>query len=210
MPRPLERRRYPKPKPVTIRHVGSDEKKEVVRADDFLAYQYRREVRPVFDAPGDDPPVIDDILELQALYALQEGDVVAPVSRRAGGLWWFVVSVDGAERTVLARTRIMGVRREETFAFEEILRRPPETLDEGVEADAYRRRLGLKDPPRGPSSIETRRLALVGTDDGPLAPGLPQRYQDLLDDLLPSERCHGYANEDCGWRSLRRRHGLAA
>ena len=189
MPKPLKRRRYPGPKPVTIRRADSDAP-DVIRAQDFDAYQYQRGLRPVFE---DDSP-FDDYREAQRRLALQPGDVIAPTPARAAGLWWFVVHVDGVDRTVTARTCILGMRREDTFTFAEVRPSPPTSIEDGVEADAYRRSLGLPEPPRGPSSLESRRLPLA-QDIG--VPSLPTSYVKLLTEL-PSIPCHGYVNGcDC-------------
>lgn len=186
MPRPKQRRRYPKPKPVTIRHQDNDAA-DVVPADRFLDYQYARQARPVFDVGEPDVPF--DYIELQRYLGLQMGDVIVPLVARGGGLLWFAVDVDGPARSATARTVMFGEPRESTFGFAEIDLVTPRTIEDVVDADGARRRLGL------PVSSRARRaeriVRMVASEDLD-AMSLPSRYRKLLD--LPAAPCHGYAN----------------
>jgi hypothetical protein len=186
MPRPKQRRRYPKPKPVTIRHQDNDAP-DVVPADRFLEYQYGRQARPVFEMADTDESF--DYIELQRYLGLKTGDVIVPLVARGGGLLWFVVEVDGPGRTVTARTVIFGEPCEGTFAFVEIDLPTPRTIEDVVDADEARRRTGLPTTPRARRSESV--VWTVASEELDVT-SLPSRYSKLLD--LPTAPCHGYAN----------------
>jgi hypothetical protein len=123
-----------------------------------------------------------DLEELQALYALQRGDVIKWTA--TGDVWWFVMRVNGPAKTVTARTVMFEQRRQRVLPFAAI--RPIEPLD-SYEANNERVSFGLE-----PRDEPARDLADVPA--GSLSP----RYADLLR-LWPRPRpCHGFANGcDC-------------
>lgn len=186
MPRPKQRRRYPKPKPVTIRHQDNDAP-DVVRADRFLEYQHARQTRPVFGMADTDESF--DYIELQWYLGLKTGDMIAPLEARGGGLLWFVVDVDGPGRTVTAQTVIFGEPREDRFPFVQIELPTPRTIEDVVDADDARRRLGLPITPRARRAEGVVRTVACEELD---VTSLPSRYSKLLD--LPTAPCHGYAS----------------
>lgn len=186
MPRPKQRRRYPKPKPITILHQDKDAP-DVVSADRFLAYQYARQARPVFSTDTTDQSF--NYIELQRYFGLKTGDAIVPLVARGGGLLWFVVDVDGPGQTVTARTVIFGGRREDTFEFTEIELQSPRTIEDAIDAAEARRRLGRPVSPQARRSETIVRAVAAENLD---VTSLPSKYAKLLD--LPTAPCHGYAN----------------
>lgn len=184
MPRPKQRRRYPKPKPVTIRH-QDNAASDVVPAGRFLEYQYARQARPVFETNANE--AVFDYVELQQYFALQKGDVLVPLVARGGGLLWFVVDVDGPGQTVTAPTVIFGEPCEDTFRFAEIDLQAPRTIENTVDAEEARRRLGLPVSPQARRAARAARIVVSNLD----LTSLPARYTKLLD--LSTAPCHGYA-----------------
>lgn len=186
MPKPKQRRRYPKPKPITILHQDKDAP-DVVSADRFLAYQHARQARPMFATSSTDASF--DYIELQRYFGLKTGDVIVPLVPRGGGLLWFVVDVDGPGQTVTARTVIFGGQCEETFRFTEIDLQSLRTIDDALDAEEARRRLGL---PITPRARRAERIVRTVASGELAIMSLPSRYSKLLD--LPTDPCHGYAN----------------
>lgn len=58
-------------------------------------------------------------------------------------MWWFVIDGDLPKRQVDAKTIMFDMPRAKTFSFDLVEPRPAISIDDEIEANGYRRRLGL-------------------------------------------------------------------
>ena len=136
LPRPLPRRVPPKPQVVVIRHFDTGESIEVVASDTLQRRKEEAEWQRYRQSHG------LDMREEHAKLALGLGDPLT-VPGYTRDIWWFVVDVNGIDKTVSAATLLFDQPRERTFPFELVELAWLFGGHETREADACRSRLGL-------------------------------------------------------------------
>lgn len=130
---------------------------QLVSVDVLHARQHDRKVIRSVDA-GEGVLHSFELEEVQGLYALRRGDVIALRLIRAAKLWWFVERVNGPEQAITARTVIFDLVQEQDFPFSSVMRHEPE---DAAEANHWRPELGmpLKDDETVRASRKLRRAA---------------------------------------------------
>lgn len=131
MPRPLEKRKRPKPSPVTIKHVGADKPVEVLSAPKMA--QRVEEVAEIRAITAVDLHVWAEQEWLAPFLKLKRDDTII-VPSFTDQMWWFVECINGAERTIAADTLLFSRRFEQTFAFSLVEPRPLTSRNEECEA----------------------------------------------------------------------------
>jgi hypothetical protein len=93
----LEKRKRPKPSPVTIRYISGDKPTEVVTSPDMR--RRTEEAKWLRETEG---MSMDQWIE-QSLFALKRDDTIT-VPDYTGEVWWFVQEVDGPAKAITADT----------------------------------------------------------------------------------------------------------
>ena len=137
MPRPLRKIPPPKPSDIVIRHVGSNEPVEIVAPDEL---ERRKD-----EAMGQRYSARHglDMVDEHARLALAYGAVITVPAFHAD-LWWFVLDVNGPERTITAATLLFDQLKEATLPFDAVAvptMFPLELNEAGVVFDRIRVRL---------------------------------------------------------------------
>lgn len=169
---PKQRRRYPKPAPVTVRKGD-----EVTRlpADTFGHGP---------NGPGLYAVETELPMELaQEMFALGTGDALISNDRVFAGVWWFVKTVNGPEQTITAQTIIFDHVYELTRPF---VYWAPVKPSDPVEVNEARERLGMA----------RRDWDDPAFDLSEMLTGVADRHRFLLKPY--PKICHGFANGcDC-------------
>jgi hypothetical protein len=139
MPRPLEKRKRPKPAAVTIKRVGATEPVEILSATQMA--QRVEEVAEIRAITAVDLDVWAEQERLAPFLKLKRDDTIL-VPSYTDQMWWFVECVNGAERTITADTLLFSRRSEQTFEFSLVEPRPLRSRDEECEAAVALAELG--------------------------------------------------------------------
>lgn len=129
MPRPLQKRKAPKPAQITIRYVGGQKPTEIVDAPALR----RRDEELSWLRVTVSETISWDLWDNQTLLALRRNDTIT-VPDYTGEVWWFVLDVDGPAKAITADTLLFDQPFERSFPFRMVLQRDMETWEENVEA----------------------------------------------------------------------------
>jgi hypothetical protein len=111
MTRKFNRRRRPDPQPVVLWRIDGVEPVEIVPADELARRKEEAEWQRYRRSHG-----LDQWEEHRKLALRRGATITAP--DYTGELWWFVLDVNGLDRTITAVTEIFEQMRERTFPFD--------------------------------------------------------------------------------------------
>ncbi|HEY4452051.1 MAG TPA: hypothetical protein VGN13_10715 [Solirubrobacteraceae bacterium] len=131
MPRPLVKRKRPKPGPITIRRVGADTPEETISAPEMARHVDK--VRWIRETTAVSLDVYAEQERLATYLRLEPNDTVT-IPAYTQDAWWFVQDVDAPQRALTADTLLFGVPLERTFHFHMVVPRRLRECGEECEA----------------------------------------------------------------------------